>query len=135
MAMAKAYQCGLQPTDGVGTKSRGFPAVHALPGIRSCTDFGVEAFSMLPASARSRYSHLPESCVAVCFLSCTFCYSVCLRRHIVLLTQLQPDMLLLDMFDMFSAETTGMPACPSKDQALPSTRNAPLPVQLHKLLC
>jgi len=53
----------------------------------------------------------------------------------VLLTQLQPDMLLLDMSDVFSAETTGISACPSKDQALPSTRNAPLPVQLHKLLC
>lgn len=84
MAMATACQCGL-PLDGGGTKSRSFPIVHALPGIRSYTDLGVEA-SMLPAAARSRYSHLPESCAAVCFQSCTFCYSVCQRRLIVLLT-------------------------------------------------
>ncbi len=51
----------------------------------------------------------------------------------MLLTQLQPDMLLLDMFDMFSAETTGIPACPTKDQALPGPDNAPQPALLYKL--
>ncbi len=66
MAMAKAYQCGLPPPDGAGTKSRS-PAVHAFPYIRCCTGLAVEEFSMLPASARSRYFHLPESCATVCF--------------------------------------------------------------------
>ena len=123
--MATAYQCGLAPTNGGGTKSRSPSAVHALPGIRSCMDLDVKAFSMLSASARPRYADVPESCVAVCFLSCTLCYSVCLRRHIMLLTYLQPNMLLEDMFDVFSAETTGHPACPSKDQALPGPYIAP----------
>lgn len=58
--MATAYQCGLAPTNGGGTKSRSPSAVHALPGIRSCMDLDVKAFSMLSASARPRHSCMPK---------------------------------------------------------------------------